>query len=649
MRLSHLSVALALAITASGVAQAQQFSKVVSFGDSLTDAGNVGTLNGLPPGSSFTTNPDGTYAQNLSVLLGLGAQNNNSPLIPGTSGNSNYAYGGACAISNGATIAAPIPSLPTFTCSNSPGNFSLATQFGTHLAANGGVADPNALYTYWAGANDILSATAVTAPGGFLPNGSILYQYIFVNGGNPANASAIAQTIAGQSAQTAIGQIKALQTAGAKTIVVFNLPDLGKTALNVNTPNSAGASALTTIYNLNFNGGLATLNDGIVAIDTYAIINEVLASPATFGFTNTTGVACPGSSLACGPAASGYPTQPISSTYLFADGIHPSGRAHALLGNIVYATISAPGVVSLAPEVALQSTFAHNSAISDALDSEWAAGSEVGKVRGFTSVQFGQQNIDGSDFTPALDGDSTSLNVGATYRMSENATFGVAATLGNTSANAGSLGSFDGNGVLFGVFGQYEVNGLYGRIGLSGGSTDMDITRNIDLLSSVRKETGSTAISQQSGTLEVGYVFKGDSFTHGPFAGLETTQNDVEGYVEGSDSTAMRFDSFSRDSNLTTFGYQFSGAFDSFKPFARVAWVNESNTDQVFVRGGTANLPANFSLPGFAPSDDSYIDWNVGASMSFGEGFDGYISYRARTGNDTQDNDSITVGIRKSF
>ncbi|MEY3373000.1 MAG: hypothetical protein RLZZ537_1468, partial [Pseudomonadota bacterium] len=376
MRLSHLSVALALAITTSGAAQAQQFSKVVSFGDSLTDAGNVGIFNGLPLGSSFTTNPDGTYSQNLSVLLGIGPQNNNSPLIPGTSGNSNYAYGGACAISNGTTIAAPIPGLPTFTCSNSPGNFSLGTQFGTHLAANGGVADPNALYTYWAGANDILSATAFTAPGGFLPNGSILYQYVVTNGGNPANASAIAQTIAGQSALTAIGQIKALQTAGAKTIVVFNLPDLGKTPLNVNTPNSAGASALTTIYNLNFNGGLATLNDGIVAIDTYAIINEVLASPATFGFTNTTGVACPASSLVCGPAASGYPTQPISSTYLFADGIHPSGRAHALLGNIVYATISAPGVVSLAPEVAMQSVFAHNTAISDALDSEWAAGSE---------------------------------------------------------------------------------------------------------------------------------------------------------------------------------------------------------------------------------------------------------------------------------
>ena len=49
MRLSHLSAALALALTASTAAQAQVFSEVVSFGDSLTDAGNVGTLNGLPP------------------------------------------------------------------------------------------------------------------------------------------------------------------------------------------------------------------------------------------------------------------------------------------------------------------------------------------------------------------------------------------------------------------------------------------------------------------------------------------------------------------------------------------------------------------------------------------------------------------------
>ena len=93
--------------------------------------------------------------------------------------------------------------------------------------------------------------------------------------------------------------------AGAKTIVVFNLPDLGKTPLNVGTANQAGASALATIYNLQFNGGLATLNDGIVAIDTYGLFNELTANPAAFGFTNVTGTACAGTSLACGPALPG--------------------------------------------------------------------------------------------------------------------------------------------------------------------------------------------------------------------------------------------------------------------------------------------------------------------------------------------------------
>lgn len=640
MRLSHLSAALALAIAAAPAAQAQVFSKVVSFGDSLTDAGNVGTLSGLPAGSSFTTNPDPVYAQLVASNFGL-TQTNVSPFIPGSAGT-NYAYGGACAISNGSTIAIALPGMPTFTCANSPATYSLPAQMNYAGLLSGstpipGSADPNALYTYWAGANDILSAT------------NIITTYV-MGGGNPANASAIAQTIAGQAGLTAIGEIKLLQAAGAKTIVVFNLPDLGKTPQNFGTGNQTTATALANIYNLQFNGGLATLQDGIVAIDTYGLFNELTANPAAFGFTNITGTACPGTSLACGPASAGYPTAPVSDTYVFADGIHPSGRTHKILANIVTSTISAPGLVSMAPEVALQSAFAHNTAISEALDSEWAAGSEVGKLRGFTSVQFGQQNADATAYTAALDADHMGLNVGATYRMSEAATFGVSASIGNTEANAGSQGAFDGSSVLFGVFGQYEVNGLYGRVALSGGSTDMDISRNIDLLASTRVETGSTGISHQSGRAEIGYMFKGENVKHGPFAAVEVNKAEVEAYVEnGANSTAMRFDAFTRDSNMTHVGYQFSGAFGGFKPFVRVAWANETNADQIVVRGGTASLPANFSMPGFTPSDESYIDWNVGGSLQFSEGFDGFISYRARTGNDTQDNDSINVGIRKSF
>ena len=656
MRLTPLSMALAAAITASSAAQAQEFSKVVSFGDSLSDAGNIALVDGnpaTPVGSSFTTNPTDVYAQTLSLLLGLGTQSNNTPLVPTTSTGSNYAYGGACAMSNGTAIVSAIPGLPTFTCSNSPGNFSLQTQFTTHLTANGGKADPNAIYTYWAGANDILSATSVILPGqvAYLPNGSFLFQYL-AGGGSAANASAIAQTVAGQAGATAAGQVKFLQSNGANYIVVFNLPDLGKTPLNVGTANATGATALSIVYNNELQKSLATANDGIIAINTFGIINEVTANPAAYGFTNITATACPGgvSSLACGPASAGYPVAPISDTYLFADSIHPSGRAHTLLANIVYSTITAPGLVSLAPEVAMQSAFNHSTAISDALDSEWASGSEVGKVRGFTAVQYGQMEADPTTYSPAMDADSLDLNIGATYRASEAFIFGVAATLGSNDGDAGFAGELDGSALLFGVFGQYEINGLYGRLGFSIGSNDMDIDRRIDQLSSTRTETGSTSISQQVGTLEIGYVFKGDNFTHGPYAGVELINNEVDGYTEeGTSATAMRFDEFSRDSNITSIGYQFSGKFDSFQPFARIAYVNETNSDQTFVRAGTASMPGNFSMGGFTPGDSSFIDWNLGVSMTFADSFDGYLSYRGRNGNEVTDNGTFSLGLRKTF
>ena len=62
--------------------------------------------------------------------------------------------------------------------------------------------------------------------------------------------------------------------------------------------------------------------------------------------------------LACGPTGSAsYPfhyANGANTSYLFADGVHPSGAAHAMLANVVLATLSAPGSVSYAAEVPLQ-------------------------------------------------------------------------------------------------------------------------------------------------------------------------------------------------------------------------------------------------------------------------------------------------------
>lgn len=630
MRISQLSTALALAIAACSSAQAQQFTEVVTFGDSLSDAGNTAAVDGNPYtliGNSWTTNPDSTHSQYLSLMLGLGAQTNS------LAGGSNYAFAGACAMPNG-TATPPVPF--AFNCYLPfP---SVYQQVSGYIAANGGHVDPTKVYTLWSGANDILTGAGIS----------------------PAVAQAYAQYSAGAT----VGLAGALLNAGAKTVVLFNLPDLGKTPNSIAGGAAAmqGASGLTAIYNAAFNTSLAALPDGIVAIDTYGLINEIVASPGTYGFTNVTQQACltgtnfgppPATAGACGPNGSGSPytyAAGTNSTYLFADGIHPTGAGHQMLANVVYATLSAPGIVSLAPQVALQSSFAQNTAINEALDAEFSSTDEVGKVRGFTTVQYGQLDLESTYYTPGLEGDAFGLNVGATYRVNENGVFGVVATLGNTSADAESVASYDGNSILFGIFGQYEYQNLYIRASFSGGSTDMDIDRNIVLGPNVRRETGNTGVSQLSGSAELGYLFKSDNYTHGPFISAEINTADVDGYVEDSaSSTAMHFDEFSADNNYSHIGYQFSGTFDRFSPFIRVSYTTSFNMDQTEVRAGTASLPGNFVLPGYVLTDEDFIDWNIGASMTFSDSLDGFISYRGMSGNDDQNSGVINLGLRKTF
>ncbi len=170
--------------------------------------------------------------------------------------------------------------------------------------------------------------------------------------------SAQAQAYTGASAMNQVRQIAGLQAAGAKTIVVLNLPDIGLAPNFTNaalfptqaSPAAAAAlSGLTFVNNTTLNAGIATLGDGIVPINVYALFNEILADPSAYGFTNTTSTACNlaltgGSSLFCTPAA--YRTPDANETYVFADGVHPSGACpqDAGFGRGLHAQGAGPGV-----------------------------------------------------------------------------------------------------------------------------------------------------------------------------------------------------------------------------------------------------------------------------------------------------------------
>lgn len=270
------------------------FSNIYAFGDSLSDAGNISTVTaGVLPVSSVYS--DGRFT-NGNVWVQDLAQNLGLP-IPKASllGGTDYAYGGA---ETGQT------SVHTVNPSDLP------SQLG-QFVANVPDPSPNALYTVWAGSNDVLDIANSTE--------------------TPAQQQATVQ----QAVNNEVGFIDGLVAHGAKDLVVMGVPDLGVTPYEEARPASdAASSALAQTYNADLGAALQQIMASGAAevdyINTYAMLDAAVTNPSAYGFTNVTQPvwngnltdANSGTLAAAGSAQNGY---------LFFDSLHPTASGHALL------------------------------------------------------------------------------------------------------------------------------------------------------------------------------------------------------------------------------------------------------------------------------------------------------------------------------
>lgn len=615
-RISHLAGAVVLALGCATAAQAQTFSGVVTFGDSLSDAGNIAAVSGLPAGNSFTTNPDPVFAQIVASYFGFNQTNS-------LAGGSNFAWGGACIKATGA-------------CVNPNPATRIPTQISGYLAANGGRADPNALYTLWGGANDINAALS----------GGVWTTQPQIEAGAQVVGAAV------------VGQASVLQNAGANYIVVFNLPDIGRTpGLIAAGPTSAGAATLAVLnYNAALNAGLATLRDGIIPVNTFALVNEVLANPGAFGFTNVTGTACtPANSVACGPAGSGLPATyapGTNQTWFFADGIHPTGAAHALLAEVVLSTVAAPQQMAMLAETPLLVYDAHAGTVRRELLTARSGERADGSMVGFANLNYADQSFEAGANNPALDSKLGTLSLGVDYRIDDTWTVGVAASFARQNADH-SRGGFDATEALFSAFGTVNFGGGgYLQAILSGGSASYDTERAINLRATTRIEKGDASGSHGAAELGFGWLF-GTGLQHGPFVSATWQSIDVSDFREdGSTSTGMRFGDFERESLVTQAGYQLFGSIGSsahqWQPYLRVAYAQEDENDPTRVRGGLNSMNGQFVMPGYAGSDD-WISADLGVGMQFNAKLHGYIGYRGHFGDDQFDSNSLNLGLRYAF
>jgi outer membrane lipase/esterase len=295
--LRPFAVAAALAassFTFTAAAATGGYSNFFVFGDSLSDSGNLALVLGTQPNGSVTGNTyipskpyeAGTFTngpawtQTFANLAGLSA-------TPSLAGGNVFAYGGAR------------------TQQTSPeGIPALRQQVSQYLRGVGNDADEDALYVVAGGGNNARDT---------------LFD---LSAGAPA-----LRTIRGDARSYArsVGRmVDRLQAAGAETIVVWNVPDIGLIpSVQALGDEAVGAARLVAE---SMNGALAQRlagEQGVVLFDTFALFDQIVSNPSAFGFTNVAD--------ACGALAS-------CDGYFFFDGIHPTTAAHTIFGEAVYAS-----------------------------------------------------------------------------------------------------------------------------------------------------------------------------------------------------------------------------------------------------------------------------------------------------------------------
>src|SRR5215217_2910463 len=249
------AAATALAVAALGAvattANAQSYNRLVVFGDSLSDNGNLYAVSGQPTSPPYY---QGRFSNGpvFTELLGFNAGRYTAG-APVT-GSINYAFGGA----------------RTDSAASPPG---MRNQLLAYTSA-GGTFGANDLVSILGGANNIFQG---------IPGPAI-----------SANPVAAITPIAQAAASDINFIVNSVATAGAGTILVTNLPRLGITPQFNQGPNLP-ASPLADYAGTTFNSALlnnlmvtaaARPNTNIILMDLYKISDPLAANPGRFGLTN---------------------------------------------------------------------------------------------------------------------------------------------------------------------------------------------------------------------------------------------------------------------------------------------------------------------------------------------------------------------------
>ena len=610
---------LAISLSIAGIAHAELYSGVTFFGDSLTDGGYFSPITqGTPPlglglneSGQFTTNPDNTWATSFAEQLGTTSVANT---VGGAQIGNNYAIGGA---------RAGVDIVNTDFGTNIP-VASVNTQVNGYLTNK--KVDPNGMYVVWGGANDLLAAAT-----------------------NPATAINTVSSAAGSQ----IAAIKALKDNGANYILVPNIPDIGltPTAIAAGAGFQSSGTMLANLYNQTMYSGAVATGANIIPLDTFSLLQQVAANPNAYGFTNVTQAACTtASSLTCG--SNDLVTPDANESYFFADGIHPSGRAHQMIADYANAVVTAPSLIGVLPHIATTAGLATNERLQSHINqiqssdqkparNLWATGEfENQDIAGFEGDS-NTQVLLGVDFAhPNSANAVTGLYGNITQKEFENS--GVRTGLSNIELEEVGFGVYHSN--TFDRLGGVQLNGAVGF-----GNMDIDVTRAVTLGGN-RQEFKSNADGKRYyANIQAGYPMQVSSIAITPYIGATASRVRLDALKEQEMSgIAMQFDEQKYTTTYGKLGVKANhNLVDTLNVFGDIHYQKQlsDNREAASARLNTiANI--SFDTP-IVETDDDNFGMTLGVSKSFG-----LLNANAGVTHSQGDDDkstSVFVGLSGAF
>jgi outer membrane lipase/esterase len=454
------------------------YDRLVAFGDSLTDNGNlwIATGGAQPPYPSRRFSNGPVWAETLA-----GPMAGFFPMAPiNNASSTNFAFGGARA---DAAVANP-PGVPQ--------------QIGAY-AMRGGAFGPSNLASVWAGAND-------------------LFQTLPLAAANPATAQATMGAAAATAARNVAGATSQLAGMGARSILVLNLPDIGAAPAF----NTGPAASLASYSALTFNTALASdlaavaaarPGANIVQVDIAGLFQAAIANPGAFGFSNVTQGCVFVAACLAAPAAQ-------QNAYLFWDTVHPTAAGHALIAATVAQYLGAPILALAAASISDTALTTRRSDAMRGLDRLGEHASAPGRNEFFVSpygdigrsrsgaTRYGQEwRLGGVQF-------------GMTRALSTELLFGLvgSVSLGEVEGRNGSPARFDVANFGVDVLGAWRRGDVFVRGGVGAGVGAVSDWRRKTVGPLENKADGS--VWSASALLEAGYDLRMGAMTLTPSARL---------------------------------------------------------------------------------------------------------------------------------